>query len=73
MTNQTPDFSDPEKAREYINGFSARVTPLRPIDRIRTQSREYHFDSLTDDEAVTVATLLYRDIEEPAHRNWSKQ
>lgn len=76
MTNENetmPDFNDPLKAREYIDGFSQRVMHGKEITYIKTGEREYHFDKLNDDEAVKVATMLYRDIEEPAHRNWSKQ
>lgn len=60
------DFNTPEQAREYIEGFSDRVFHGKTIDRVNIGGRWLLFKKMTDDEAVKIATSLYRDIEVPA-------
>lgn len=60
-------FTDANEARKYVLGFSKNFFRGRKISYVdTTNGRRIYFYNMTDDEAISVANMLKRDIEIPA-------
>lgn len=64
-------LGDPKEARRYINDFDWRLAPGMPPPKyyVTNEGREFHFESMTDEDAVVVAMAMLREIEIPRVQN----